>query len=372
MTDKTPENTTSSNRHDLDLSASVDNFYITWSVPTGYEKDLVALSIDGTQIDDVRSGNGYYRVHLENDWYDSSYRTFTIQYKYAGSAVQTYYYTLHRVGNLYLEEVGYNDDDRTTSSSNYEEIRLTAGKTFYVEDIRDSAFDWDDTLYFYAEASRSAYDVEVRYHANSSVSWSKADKADRVSRTSDFWEIPYEEGDEVYVYVLVEDDGDELETYTFALNGEESTLELDDLEAATGTASRDDDYTIVPGMTGGVYDYYILVPYSMRSEAVYVRADASRSYDVYVDGGSTDENGDWVKIASNASSAGSFKIEVVDGSDRGEYTVHVEVAPRDADDDDQLDDITIKSAARSSTKASSRHSVSLSPSFSSRRWRFTW
>lgn len=371
LTDKTPENTTSSNRHDLDLSASVDNFYITWSVPTGYDKNLVELSISGTQIDDVRSGNGYYRVHLENDWYDSSYRTFTIQYKYAGSAVQTYYYTLHRVGNLYLAEVGYNDDDRTTSSSNYEEIRLTAGKTFYVEDIRDSAFDWDDTLYFYAEASRSAYDVEVRYHANSSVSWSKADKADRVSRTSDFWEIPYEEGDEVYVYVLVEDDGDELETYTFALNGEESTLELDDLEAATGPDSRDDDYTIVPGMTGGVYDYYILVPYSMDDEAVYVRADASRSYDVYVDGGSTDENGDWVKIASSASSAGSFKIEVVDGSDRGEYTVHVEVAPRDADDDDQLDDITIKSAARSSTKASSRHSVSLSPSFSSSRTSYT-
>lgn len=371
LTDKTPEKTDSSKRHDLDLSASVDNFYITWSVPDGYEKDLVKLSIDGTQIDDVTSGNGYYRVHLENDWYDSSYRNFTIEYKYAGSAVQTYYYTLHQVGNLYLAEVGYNDDDRTTSSSNYEEIRLTAGKTFYVEDIRDSAFDWDDTLYFYAEASRSAYDVEVRYHANSSVSWSKADKADRVSRTSDFWEIPYEEGDEVYVYVLVEDDGDELETYTFALNGEESTLELDDLEAATGTASRDDDYTIVPGMTGGVYDYYILVPYSMRSEAVYVRADASRSYDVYVDGGSTDENGDWVKIASSASSAGSFKIEVVDGSDRGEYTVHVEVAPRDADDDDQLDDITIKSAARSSTKASSRHSVSLSPSFSSSRTSYT-
>ena len=371
LTDKTPEKTTSSNRHDLDLSASVDNFYITWSVPTGYDKDLVELSISGTQIDRETSGNGYYRVHLENDWYDSSYRTFTIQYKYAGSAVQTYYYTLHRVGNLYLAEVGYNDDDRTTSSSNYEEIKLTAGKTFYVEDIRDSAFDWDDTLYFYAEASRSAYDVEVRYHANSSVSWSKADKAERVSRTSDFWEIPNEEGDEVYVYVLVEDDGDELETYTFALNGEESTLELDDLEAATGTASRDDDYTIVPGMTGGVYDYYILVPYSMRSEAVYVRADASRSYDVYVDGGSTDENGDWVKIASSASSAGSFKIEVVDGSDRGEYTVHVEVAPRDADDDDQLDDITIKSAARSSTKASSRHSVSLSPSFSSSKTSYT-
>lgn len=371
LTDKMPENTTSSNRHDLDLSASVDNFYITWSVPTGYDKDLVELSIDGTQIDDVTSRDGYYRVHLENDWYDSSYRNFTIRYKYAGSAVQTYYYTLHQVGNLYLAEVGYNDDDRTTSSSNYEEIRLTAGKTFYVEDIRDSAFDWDDTLYFYAEASRSAYDVEVRYHANSSVSWSKADKADRVSRTSDFWEIPYEEGDEVYVYVLVEDDGDELETYTFALNGEESTLELDDLEAATGTASRDDDYTIVPGMTGGVYDYYILVPYSMRSEAVYVRADASRSYDVYVDGESTDENGDWVKIASSASSAGSFKIEVVDGSDRGEYTVHVEVAPRDADDDDQLDDITIKSAARSSTKTSSRHSVSLSPSFSSSRTSYT-
>lgn len=371
LTDKTPENTTSSNRHDLDLSASVDNFYITWSVPTGYDKDLVELSISGTQIDRETSGNGYYRVYLEDEWYDSSYRTFTIQYKYAGSAVQTYYYTLHQVGNLYLAEVGYNDDDRTTSSSNYEEIRLTAGKTFYVEDIRDSAFDWDGTLYFYAEASRSAYDVEVRYHANSSVSWSKADKADRVSRTSDFWEIPYEEGDEVYVYVLVEDDGDELETYTFALNGEESTLELDDLEAATGTASRDDDYTIVPGMTGGVYDYYILVPYSMRSEAVYVRADASRSYDVYVDGGSTDENGDWVKIASSASSAGSFKIEVVDGSDRGEYTVHVEVAPRDADDDDQLDDITIKSAAKSSTKASSRHSVSLSPSFSSSKTSYT-
>lgn len=371
LTDKTPENTTSSNRHDLDLSASVDNFYITWSVPTGYDKDLVELSISGTQIDRETSGNGYYRVYLEDEWYDSSNRTFTIRYKYAGSAVQTYYYTLHRVGNLYLAEVGYNDDDRTTSSSNYEEIRLTAGKTFYVEDIRDSAFDWDGTLYFYAEASRSAYDVEVRYHANSSVSWSKADKADRVSRTSDFWEIPYEEGDEVYVYVLVEDDGDELETYTFALNGEESTLELDDLEAATGTASRDDDYTIVPGMTGGVYDYYILVPYSMRSEAVYVRADASRSYDVYVDGGSTDENGDWVKIANSASSAGSFKIEVVDGSDRGEYTVHVEVAPRDADDDDQLDDITIKSAAKSSTKASSRHSVSLSPSFSSSKTSYT-
>ena len=371
LTDKTPENTTSSNRHDLDLSASVDNFYITWSVPTGYDKDLVELSISGTQIDRETSGNGYYRVYLEDEWYDSSNRTFTIRYKYAGSAVQTYYYTLHQVGNLYLAEVGYNDDDRTTSSSNYEEIRLTAGKTFYVEDIRDSAFDWDDTLYFYAEASRSAYDVEVRYHANSSVSWSKADKADRVSRTSDFWEIPYEEGDEVYVYVLVEDDGDELETYTFALNGEESTLELDDLEAATGTASRDDDYTIVPGMTGGVYDYYILVPYSMRSEAVYVRADASRSYDVYVNGESTDENGDWVKIASSASSAGSFKIEVVDGSDRGEYTVHVEVAPRDADDDDQLDDITIKSAAKSSTKASSRHSVSLSPSFSSSRTSYT-
>lgn len=371
LTDEKPEKTTYSNRHDLDLSASVDNFYITWSVPTGYDKDLVALSIDGTQIDDVRSGNGYYRVHLENDWYDSSYRTFTIQYKYAGSTVQTYYYTLHQVGNLYLAEVGYNDEDSTASRSNYEEIRLTAGKTFYVEDIRDSAFDWDDTLYFYAEASRSAYDVEVRYHANSSVSWSKADRAERVSRTSDFWEIPYEEGDEVYVYVLVEDDGDELETYTFALNGEESTLELDDLEAATGTASRDDDYTIVPGMTGGVYDYYILVPYSMRSEAVYVRADASRSYDVYVDGGSTDENGDWVKIASSASSAGSFKIEVVDGSDRGEYTVHVEVAPRDADDDDQLDDITIKSAAKSSTRASSRHSVSLSPSFSSSKTSYT-
>lgn len=369
LTDKTPENTTSSNRHDLDLSASVDNFYITWSVPTGYDKDLVELSIDGTQIDDVTSRDGYYRVHLENDWYDSSYRNFTIRYKYAGSAVQTYYYTLHQVGNLYLAEVGYNDADRTAGRSNYEEIRLTAGKTFYVEDIRDSAFDWDGTLYFYAEASRD-YDVEVRYHANSSVSWSKADKADRV-RSSDFWEIPYEEGDEVYVYVLVEDDGDELETYTFALNGEESTLELDDLEAATGTASRDDDYTIVPGMTGGVYDYYILVPYSMRSEAVYVRADASRSYDVYVDGGSTDENGDWVKIASSASSAGSFKIEVVDGSDRGEYTVHVEVAPRDADDDDQLDDITIKSAAKSSTRASSRHSVSLSPSFSSSKTSYT-
>lgn len=368
--------TGSSNRRGLDLDEDDNSFYLTPSF-TGGDKDKTKLVISGDKdvIMHVSGPNssGRYAVELYNDWYEEKDLDFTVTYVYDGKTQGTYYYSLSGVEGQGLAKAGISDDEDDKTWSKFDSFKVKSGTTKYAMDVDE---DWDDYIYLYLEAE-SGYEIGTKSVEYSTTDkQSKADTAD-VEHTIDknetyVYEIPYDAGEEVYIWVEVEGTGSNKDmTYKFVLNGEASDeMVLDKLVVSDEKNGKGSDYTMIPSdATDGVNDYYVFIPEDDIDE-VHIYAEAEDADELWIDGKEVDVDGGSVKVASKATTK-SYEVKVVDGKDDYEYTVYVKVGDDKDDDDSDLSDIEIRSGEKSNTTASKRSKVSLSPSFSSSKTSYT-
>jgi|GEM_PF-1155957 len=312
---------------DWDLEVDEDYVYIEFDAGQDIDTVKYTTSSSSTGGSEVYDDGGVYRIPIDS-------LTMYVNIKLDGSA------TNYKLTLDIDEDAAFTvkvSDSRSTSGAETVSFPGTpAQKSVTVDE------DWDnDTVYLkFSGTASKVDDVEYAYKTSGSKEEAEEDGG--------YYEVELDGT----TYVWFEYDGEDYRL-TIKPDGSTSTeLLIDSLEANSEDDGDGDDYLAFFDSDGG--KIYVFRPYSNRSDEIWLNIEADG--DVCYGTSTTDKEGDWVKVHTGS----SLTIDTVTVDDE-EFEIVVYTGKSSADDDADLNALSVKAG----TKSSSLSAVALSPSFSS-------